>query len=764
MPQPRNLSRGVAMLRPCIQTGTPHSRGLCVCLSALFFLVAACLPGRVWAQAQAMGSGGGWFDCDNDGYLDLCCLTPQGQISLLIYNPLTQKFTDQTATGIPAALQSSYPGVAVACGDVNNDGFADLFMTFAGPNHLLLNNGDDTFTTVSRTAGILPTSEGDVLSASAAFLDYDGDGLLDIYVANYEGHANQLFHNDGIDNSGVPHFTDVAPDLGVDWAQNGESNWSLGLAVGDYDNDGDPDIYVANDYDGYDDYLNLKPGPNILYRNEGNGTFTDVTYSAGDASDGDRWAMGASFGDYNGDGWLDIFVANFWDDSLLRNNRDGTFTDVTAMVGIPAAKPATLPETPPCTVCNGWGSSFLDYDNDGDLDIHVANGFITNSENQIADEPNELWENRGLGSNGYTEFVQVGVQAGIANIGDARGAAYADFNRDGFVDILVVNNNYVADPGSGSSQVPQRLLFVNKGNGTFQEQGLSYGIRAQGQDGVQLSPRGDFTGNHWIEVRPIGTVSNRSGYGTRITVEAGGKTWIQDMGTGSYVSSNSPYLHFGLGEQTLVDHLTVRFPSGTVVGKASVPVDQTLIIHENDPSPVRLLSFTVTGETEGARVRWSYVDDGNLTAFAVSRIQAGLETVLSSAVVPRDGNGEFLDREAPAGEAVFYALDALYRDGSRERLGTVAFRLEPGTAPSLRQNFPNPFASATLIPVTAPPGATPVLRIFDTSGQLVRTLTGTASAPVRWDGRDTGGRPVPAGTYFIRVTGMDRTLKVIHQP
>jgi len=397
----------------------------------------------------------------------------------------------------------------------------------------------------------------------------------------------------------------------------------------------------------------------------------------------------------------------------------------------------------------------------------VANGYITNGENQIQNEPNELWENRGMGQNGYTEFVQVGVEAGINDIGDARGAAYADFNRDGFVDILVVNNNYVSDPGGGGPVLtPKRLLYVNQKNGTFREMGLSYHVRSEIPDGDTRTPRGDFTGNKWLQVRPVGTVSNRSGFGARVTVEAGDKSWIQDEGAGSYVSSNSHFLHFGLGTKTVADHVVVRFPSGTVVSKALVPLNQIITIHEDDVSPVRLLSFSAVSVAEGAKIQWTYVDDGDLSLFSVSRIRNGEETVLASAVRTQDGAGEYLDRNAPPGEAVEYALDAIYRDGNRERVGTVAFRLDPVSARTLGQNFPNPFAGSTAIPVAGAPGAALEVQIFDAAGRLVRTLDGVASESglLQWDGTDGGGRRVPAGTYFYRVSGMSRTLKMIRRP
>jgi hypothetical protein len=717
----------------------------------------------VAAQPEAMGAGAGWFDCNQDGYLDLCFMTPQGKITLLLYNPGIQEFVDHSATAFPVGLQSASPGVSVACADVNNDGWPDLFLTFNGANHLLLNHGDTVFEPISRKAGIGPTSEGDVLTASAAFLDYDADGLMDLYIANYDGSANQFFHNLGIDEAGIPHFTDVAPALGMDTAKNGQSDWGLGVAVSDYDNDGDPDIYLANDYDGVGDGV-LNPGGNILYRNEGDGTFTDVTDFAGVRDDG--WAMGTAFGDFNNDGWMDLFVTNFWNDALYQNNKNGTFTNVTALVGMPSAKPAEQ-ETQPCRVCNGWGTQFIDFDNDGDLDIHVTNGYITNGEGQIYNEPNELWENRGRGQNGFHEFVEVGAAAGINDPGDGRGSAYADFNQDGFIDFMVINNNYVSTGGNPGGPVPvaRQLLYVNQKNGTFRDLGLKYKIRTEFLETDAKPSRGDFAGNHWIQIWPHGT-GGVTPYGARVTVKSGDLTQIREVAAGSYISTSSPYLHFGLRERTTIDEVTVRFPSGTTVVKTNVAVDQILNVFETDPTPIKLLSFAVESAPGGARLVWEYIDDGTMSAFALSRITDGVEALLAGAIIPRDGRGEFLDTGVPEGILVTYALDAFYRDGSRERVGTRSFRFEPVAPRVLGQNFPNPFTASTRIPLASVPGATSI-QVFDAAGRLVRQLRASpaeGSQFLDWDGRDGAGRPVPAGTYFYRMPGAEATLKMIRRP
>ena len=723
----------------------------------LLGLLCFALPAA--AQLDTFGSGAGWFDCNGDDYLDLCYVTPHGHIVLLVYDPITHQFADSSGM-IPTSVQDVASGTGVACGDLNNDGLSDIFLTFApsnstgkgGSNHLLLNRGT-YFQVVSRPAGIT----GEVFSASAALFDYNNDGRLDIYVANYgdpfnanDGYDKQLFRNDYIDAGGVPHYTDVATSLGVEKAHNGQSNWTLGLAVGDYDNDGDMDLFLANDYNGNDQFGNCcRPGGDILFRNDGNGTFTDVTYAAGAADSG--WAMGTAFGDYDQDGWLDLYVANFWQDALLHNNHDGTFTNVTALSGLPTQHLGDEP----CTTCNSWGVGFLDYDNDGDLDIHVVNGYITNDQGQTIQEPDDLWENIGVGQNGHIQFKQVRGVAGVDSPGEGRGSAYGDLNRDGFVDIMVVNNQILFPGGN----VPERILYINQKNGTFQDLSHTYGLNPNGLDGPTMPSRGNYSINHWIEVRPVGVTSNRSAIGSRVTVEANGKKWIQDVGTGSYCSTNSPFLHFGLGLVSAVTRVTVRFPSGTVIVKDGPDLDGILTIHEDDPTPVRLLALNASQQPEGPWIHWEASDDGELSRAILSREVNGIRAEIKT----WDGvlTGDYLDREAPRDVTLLYRLDALLRNGTRESLGSVAIEWPGnGSRVLLGQNRPNPFSGATVIPIDAPGART--ISIFDVQGRLIRALP-VSSPQVTWDGRDAQGALVPAGTYFYRISG-SQVLRMVRRP
>ncbi|NNF07881.1 MAG: VCBS repeat-containing protein, partial [Candidatus Eisenbacteria bacterium] len=301
-----------------------------VTLRAVVVLLSlALLPGIASAQVTSadMGSGVGWIDCNVDGIVDVVYLTPTGEI-IVMENQGDGSFVDVSGTSIPAGVVAAgNPALGIVSGDVNNDGAPDMFLTLHGQNFLLLNDGAGSFSAISRRAGII----GEVMSASGAMLDYDNDGLLDIYVVNYEGQPNQMFRCTGIDKEGFPSYENVSEALGVDLAPNGQSDWGLGVTVADFDNDGDTDMYIGNDYNGVGDGV-LNPGDNIYYRNNGDGTFTDATDEAGLRDTG--WAMGVAHGDYNNDGYEDIFVANFFEDVLYKNNGDGTFTEATETAGI----------------------------------------------------------------------------------------------------------------------------------------------------------------------------------------------------------------------------------------------------------------------------------------------------------------------------------------------------------------------------------------------------------------------------------------------
>ncbi len=505
---------------------------------------------------ETTGCGVAFFDYDNDGWLDLFFVNgsrldgfAKGQepTNHLYRNNRDGTFTDVTEK---AGLARSGWGQGVCIGDYDNDGFEDLFITYWGKNVLYHNNGDGTFTDVSEKAGVAGTHTR--WGSGCAFVDYDRDGKLDLFVANYcdgdpsswplpesgpclykgvlvacgppglMGGKNILYHNNG---DGT--FTDVSERAGI-LKENG--TYSLGVLTGDFDNDGWPDIYVANDSQ-----------PSALYRNNHDGTFTDVGILAGCAysQDGKPQAgMGVAAADYDCDGWLDIFRTNFSEDtnSLYHNTGKAIFDDVTFPAGLGMN-----------TRHLNWGCGFTDLDNDGWADIFIASGHIYPEIDSLNldikyREPKTVYLNQRDG-----HFLDVSKQLGgaIQKPIAARGAAFGDFDNDGDIDVVL---NPVND-------FPELLRSDSAG--------------------------GKPSGNHWIKVRTIGTKSNRSGIGARIVCVTGEHRQIDEVRSGgSWASQNDLRVHFGLGAATKVDRLEVHWPSGQVDAAENVWADRLVYVQE----------------------------------------------------------------------------------------------------------------------------------------------------------------------------------------
>jgi enediyne biosynthesis protein E4 len=504
---------------------------------------------------ETTGCGIAFFDYDHDGWLDIFMVNgtklekfPKGQepTNHLYHNNRDGTFTDVTEK---AGLARSGWGQGVCIGDFNNDGFDDLFVTYWGENALYRNNGDGTFTDVTEKAGLLQHSAQPRWNTGCCFVDYDRDGNLDLFVANYvdlnlnqtpaagsgqycwwkgipvmcgprglPGGKNLLYHNNG---DGT--FTDVAEKTGI---LKTSGTYAFSALTGDFDNDGWPDIYVACD-----------STPSILYRNNHDGTYTDVAVVSGSAynEDGQEQAgMGATAGDYNCDGWLDIFKTNFSDDtaSLYRNNQDGTFTDSTFSAGMGLN-----------TRYLGWGCGFVDVDNDGWLDIFQACGHVypeleKAGLNTPFKEPKILYRNL---RNGRFEDVSAQAGQGVTHPSSARGVAFGDFDNDGDTDIAINNIN----------EAP--MLLRNDGGGK----------------------------NRWLKVRVVGTRSNRTGIGARVRVVAGAHAQMDEVRSGgSYISQSDLRLHFGMGPAEKADLVEVRWPSGLVDTLKNVETNQLVWIKE----------------------------------------------------------------------------------------------------------------------------------------------------------------------------------------
>jgi len=487
-------------------------------------------------MVETMGSGGGFVDYDGDGDPDVYLVNggplpgskpaARPPASALYRNNGDGTFTDVTeASGIGP---SGY-GMGMAAADVDNDGDLDLYLTNFGPNLLYRNNGDGTFTDVTSAAKVA----AGLWSSSAAFGDFDRDGWVDLFVCRYVDFSltNHKFcgnlaknlkaycHPDVYNpvpnllfrNNGDLTFTEVTRAAGVLDEDEGKS---LGVVWGDYDNDGDPDIYVAND--------SMR---NFLYRNDTEGQagrFTDVTLLAGVgySEDGKAQAgMGTDFADYDGDGLLDIIVTNldFEYNALYRGGRGGIFSDESYNAGV----------AEPSLNYVGFGTFFFDYDLDGALDLFVANGHIIDNIhlfNSVSTyrERNFLFRNVG---GGRFEEVSRAAGPGFAGENVARGAAPGDFDGDGDEDILVT-----------ACGEPVKLLRNDGGNQ-----------------------------NGWIALRLVGRRSNRDGIGARLTLSAGGRKRFQEIKAGSsYLSQGSPEVILGLGSASEAEALEIRWPSGEV--------------------------------------------------------------------------------------------------------------------------------------------------------------------------------------------------------
>jgi hypothetical protein len=496
---------------------------------------------------ETMGSGGLFFDYDSDGWIDLF-LVDGGSVADTVVNTRARHrlfrnlgngtFKDMTES---SGIRHRDYGMGACAGDVDNDGRTDLYITNYGPNALYRNAGKGMFTDVTRASG---AGLGG-WSTSCAFLDVDVDGDLDLFVTNYldaaesnnrfcgdaqrrirvychplvyQGLPNVLYLNDG---KGV--FTDASAQAGLSkYIGNG-----LGVAVGDYDDDGRPDVFVAND-----------GVPNFLFHNEGAGRFSEVGLLAGVAVARDgkpRAGMGTEFADYNGDGRLDLVVTNheFETTSLFRNDGGGIFADVTLDSGISSP---TLPFV-------GFGVAFFDVDNDADMDLSIVNGHVI--DNTAMFRAGSTHAQRKLlfqNSNGR-RFAEVGRQSGtgFGKNGVGRTLIAGDIDNDGDVDLVVTNNGAAPE-----------VLRNSGGNA-----------------------------RNSIVIRAVGSRSNRDGLGARVTVAAGGRTQVREVKSGSsYLGQNDLRAHVGLGEATQIDRIDVRWPGGRVETIRDVAGNQIVTITE----------------------------------------------------------------------------------------------------------------------------------------------------------------------------------------
>ena len=502
---------------------------------------------------ESMSGGIGLFDCDNDGKLDIVMVNGStvdryrqnggDPLVTLWHQDADLHFTDITEK---AGLTRKGWGMGVAVADFDNDGNLDLFVTGYNGNALYRNKGNCTFEDVTDKAGV----RGGGFSTGAAWADYDRDGFVDLFVSRYvhvdmdnlpafgstkfcqfkgapvqcgpwgmEGETDLLYHNRG---DGT--FEEVSKKAGVD---DPDKYYGLGATWGDYDNDGWPDLFVADD-----------ATPNHLYRNNHDGTFTDQAMVAGIALNGEGQAlgsMGVTWGDYDHSGRLSMFITEFADQpNTLYHNRGSLGFDDVAMqsrLGQPS-----LPLV-------GWGTSFFDMDNSGWLDLFVASGHVYPQMDSVKGsapyaQPMLLHRNLRNGT-----FEEVSKAAGLADmpLKSRRGAAFGDIANNGNVDIVVLN---VGEP-------PTLLLNTNSSS------------------------------NHRVLFKLVGTKSNRAAIGARVIIHAGGMTQFDEVRSGgSYLSQNDLRLHFGLGSAAKIDSVEIRWPSGKTEALKDLPADKIFTITE----------------------------------------------------------------------------------------------------------------------------------------------------------------------------------------
>ena len=492
---------------------------------------------------EIMGSGGALLDFDGDGYLDLFVVAgssipprdDEESRSRLYRNRRDGAFEDVTRA---SRLQIRTYGMGAAAGDYDNDGDPDLYVAGYPRSYLFQNQGDGRFRDVSREAGVENAGHW---GSSAGFFDYDRDGLLDLFVCNYvaydpgretpchtAGRRNYChpttFETDAsvlYRNQGNGRFQDRSESSGI----GGVGGKALGVAFTDLEPDGYPDVFVAND-----------TVADFLFRNNRDGTFQEVGFDQGVALDENghpRAGMGVDFGDYDGDGRMDLIVTNFADEGNALFRRAGDyFNEVTYQSGILEKSYVKV----------GFGARFFDYDNDGDLDAFVANGHIDPTINQLRDyvffrQENLLYENR----NG--SFRECSSEAGAwSQVRDlSRGAVFGDLDNDGDVDIVVTNNGG-----------PVNLLRNDSENR-----------------------------NNWLLIRLEGVDSNRDGLGARLRVRVGGRELHREaQRAASYLSSHDPRVHLGLGGSEVAELVEIHWPSGTLQILRNVRANQILTVRE----------------------------------------------------------------------------------------------------------------------------------------------------------------------------------------
>jgi enediyne biosynthesis protein E4 len=500
---------------------------------------------------ESVAAGLALFDYDGDGLVDIYFLNgaplPGTELDYVPRNRLYRNEGNWTFTDVTEAAGVGDPGygLGVVVGDYDNDGDLDLYLNNFGPNVLYRNNGDGTFTDVTDSAGV---GNGDMVGAGASFLDIDGDGDLDLYVSNYVDFTfdrHQTRHVSGhpayvgpmiyggvpdtlFRNNGDGTFTDISRESGI----AAHAGTAMGMVCADYDNDGDTDIIVGNDAMG-----------NFVFRNDGSGRFDEVGLLSGLAYDLHgigQGTMGVDCGDYDNDGQLDFHMTSYqkqWA-TLYRNLGRGMFQDVTH---VSRAGTGTYPDVT-------WGTGLVDFNNDGHRDLFIAAGHLQDTVDLWDDTTRYHAPNILLANNGQGQFIDVSNRSGDGMLVQlsSRGAAFDDLDNDGDIDVVILNARREPTILRNDSPTP----------------------------------------NNWVQVRLRGTVTNRDGVGAQIRVVAGDLVQVAEVHSGrGYQSHYGMHPHFGLGSRATIDRIEVRWIGGGTDVLENVAVNRVVEIVEGGPRP-----------------------------------------------------------------------------------------------------------------------------------------------------------------------------------
>jgi hypothetical protein len=603
-------------------------------------------------------------------------------------------FTDVTASSGSQLGEGTARGMA--WGDFNKDNFIDLFLPTAGnvPNKLYRNNGDGTFTEISAAVNLNDLAN----TITCSWGDFDNDGDIDL-VTTATAAATRLWRNNR-DSSGVDSsFTSIETTAGIVQSGGQMPAWA------DYDNDGFLDFYSP--------MSNSATLPDVLYRNNGNATFTNTSTTAGVNNQvAGPLEQAIHWGDFNKDGYPDLFVGSIQTTGssfFYENNGNGTFTEKGAVYGINLS---------------GRGAQWIDFNNDGHWDFSFAPYL-----GATAVTPIRLYKN-----NGSNVFQEVAVASGITDNLISWGVTWADYDNNGYEDLFVTT--------SGQSTLCQ--LYQNNGNGTFTNATAASGLSSLVQlhaawgdynndgwmdlysggsatNGNHLFKNNGEPGKHWLQFNLRGTVSNGAGVGARVVVKSGTLNMMREVNTGvGYRSQNQMRVHFGLNTNTSADSIIVYWPGGLIDRWANIPADQYMTLIEGSTIPVELVSFTAATEGNSVVLNWQTATETNNAGFRLLRKS---ETSIWENISYIEGNGtitepqyySYTDSNLKFGK-YFYKLVQVDFDETSVESPVISADINSITGYSLEQNYPNPFNPSTKIVFSIPVKSHVTISLFDILG------------------------------------------------